>query len=189
MQEGGGGFGIHVDHSKHTLVSDTGDLWNVSCCIEPGVSQVQSPSSVLDFGFDTVDSVMEVGDAGGSLTMVDLGNGVAVGGMLEDVSDFEAVAEGFFVQAPSPTSLVLDQDALGVEVQVPEEEVMDGPGVVESLAAQEEAKLVAWLKTFYRIPHKSLLHHVQGEPKTNVTCMQATSLSCTMFCSEAFHAS
>jgi len=69
------------------------------------------------------------------------------------------------------------------------EETMDGQGVVESLAAQEEVKLVAWRKAFHRIPHKPLIHHVQGEPKTNVTCMQATSLSCTMFCSEAFHAS
>jgi len=85
--------------------------------------------------------------------------------------------------------LVPDQDDLGVEVQVPEEEAMDGPGVVESLAAQEEAKLVAWRKAFYRIPHKPLFHHVQGELKTNVTCMQAMYTSCTMFCSEAFHAS
>jgi len=59
---------------------------------------------------------------------------------------------------------------------------MDGPGVVESFASQEEAKLVAWRKAFYRIPHKPLL---QGEPKTNVTRMQAS----TMFCSESFHAS
>ena len=109
--------------------------------------------------------------------------------MPEDVGVFDAFAEGFFVQALSPSSLVLDQDALGVEVQVPEEEAMDSLGVVESLAAQEEAKLVAWRKTFFRIPHKSLLHHVQGELKTNVTCMQATSMSSTMFCSEAFHAS
>ena len=72
--------------------------------------------------------------------------------MPEDVGVFEAVAEGFFVQAPSPTSLVLDQDALGVEVQVPEVEAMDGPGVVESLAAQDEEKLVAWWKAFYRSP-------------------------------------
>ena len=60
---------------------------------------------------------MEVGDTSGSLTTVDLGDGVAVEGMLEDVGDFEAVAAGFFVQAPSPSSLVSDQDALGVEVQ------------------------------------------------------------------------
>ena len=57
------------------------------------------------------------------------------------------------------------------------------------MAAQGEAKLVAWRKAFHRIPHKPLLHHVQGEMKTNVTCMQATSPSCTMLCSEAFHAS
>ena len=77
-----------------------------------------------------VDSVMEVGVDGGSLATVDLGNGVAVEGMPDDVGDCEAVAAGFFVQAPSPSSLVPDQDALGVEVQVPEEEAMDGPRVV-----------------------------------------------------------
>ena len=117
---------------------------NVSCSMEPGVSQVRSPSSVSDFDFETVDSVMEVGDAGGSVPTVDLGDGVTVEGKPEEVGGFEAVAEGFFVQAPSPSLLLLDQDALGVEVQVPEEEAMDNLGVVESLAAQEEAKLVAW---------------------------------------------
>ena len=120
--------------------------------MEPGVSQVQSLSLVSDFGFDTVDSIMVVGDAGSSLATVDLGDGVAVEGMPEDVGGFEAVAAGFFVQAPSPSSLVLEQDAMGVEVQVPEEEAVDGPGVVESLAAQEEVKLVAWRKAVYRIP-------------------------------------
>ena len=54
---------------------------------------------------------------------------------------------------------------------MPEEEAMDGQGVVRSLAAQEKAKLVAWRKAFHRISHKPLLHHVQGKPKTNVACM------------------
>ena len=103
MQEGGGGFGIQVNHSEYTLVPDTGDLWNVSCSMEPGVSQMQSPSSDSDFGCDTESS-------------------------------------------PQP-----------------------------------EAKLVVWRKAFYRIPHKPLFHRVQGEPKTNVTCIQATYTSCTMF--------
>jgi len=151
--------------------------------MEPGVSQVQSPSLVSDCGCDTVNIVKEVGDADGSVAMVDLGDGVANEGMPEDVSDFEAVAAGFVMQAPSPSSLVLDQDALGVGVQVPEEEAMHGSGVVESLSVQEEAKLVAWRKAFYRIPCKPLLHHVQGKPKTNVTCMEAISMSCTMYCS------
>jgi len=61
---------------------------------------VQSPSLVSDFGFDTVNSVMEVDDAVGILAMVDLGDGVAVEAMLEDVGGFEAVAAGFFLQAP-----------------------------------------------------------------------------------------
>jgi len=154
VQKGGGGFGFQVDHSEHTLVqvADTGDLWNVSCSMEPGVSQVRSLSLFSDFGFDTVDSVMEVGDPVGSLAMLDLGGGVADEGMLEDVGSFEADAAGFFMQALLPSSLVLDQDTLGVEVQVPEEEALDGPGVVESLAAQDEEKLVAWWKAFYRSP-------------------------------------
>ena len=62
------------------------------------------------------------------------------------------------------------------------------PRVVESLAAQEEAKLVAWRKAFFWMPNKPFLHHVQGELKNNFTCMQATSMSFTMFCSEAFYA-
>ena len=64
-----------------------------------------------------------------------------------------------------------------------EEEAKDGLGVVELLSAQEEVTLVSWRKAFYRIPCKPLLHHVQGKPKTNVTCMEAISMSCTMYCS------
>ena len=61
---------------------------------------------------------------------------------------------------PLPSPLLLDQDALGVEVQVPEEEAKDSSGAVESLAAQEEVKLTFWRKAFYR-PHKYLLNIVR----------------------------
>ena len=72
-----------------------------------------------------------------------------------------------------------------MEVQVPEEEAMVGPGVVAFLAAQEKAKLTVWQQAFSRIPHKSFLQSVQGEPTTGVTCME----SFTMSCSKAFRAS
>jgi len=38
----------------------------------------------------------------------------------------------------------LDQVTLGLQVQVPEEEAMVGPGVVAFSEAQEKAKLTAW---------------------------------------------
>ena len=83
----------------------------------------------------------------------------------------------------------LRRPILGMEVQVPEEEAIVGPGVVAFLAAQEKAKLTAWQQAFSRIPHKSFLQSVQGEPTTSVTCVEATYLSCTMSCSKAFRAS
>ena len=83
----------------------------------------------------------------------------------------------------------LDQVTLGLEVQVPEEEVMVGLGVVAFLAAQEKAKLTPWQQAFSRIPRKSFLQSVQGEPTTGVTCMQATYPSCTMSRSKVFRAS
>ena len=83
----------------------------------------------------------------------------------------------------------LDQITSGMEVQVPEEEAMVGPGVVASLAAQEKAKLTAWRQAFSRIPLKSPFQSVQGEPTTGVTCMEATYPSCTMSCSKGIRAS
>ena len=115
VQEGGGGFGIQVDlASIHLFLTK---VISGMCRVPWNQGQVQSLSLVSDFGCVTVEFDMEVGDTSSSLTTVDLGDGVAVQGMLEDVGDFEAVAAGFFVQAPSPSSLVSDQDALGVEVQ------------------------------------------------------------------------
>ena len=64
--------------------------------------------------------------------------------MVVNVGGFEAVVEGFFADASAPSPLLLDQDALGVEVQVSEEAAKDSSGMVESLSAQEALKLVAW---------------------------------------------
>jgi len=76
-----------------------------------------------------------------------------------------------------------------MEVQVSEEEAKDVSGVVDCLSAQEEVKLVAWRKAFNRIPHKPPLQIVQGELKTGITCLEATFMSCTLPCSQAFRAS
>jgi len=94
--------------------------------------------------------------------------------MMVDMGGLEDAAEGFFADASTPSSLLLDQDALGVEVQVPEEEDMDGPGVVTNLTAQKEAKLAACRKAFYKIPQKPPLQSVHGEPTTGVTYVKAT---------------
>ena len=94
--------------------------------------------------------------------------------MMVDLDGLEDVVEGFFAAASAPSPVSLDQVTLGMEVQVPEEEAMVGPGVVAFLAAQEKAKLTAWQ---------------QGEPTTGVTCMETTYPSCTMSCSKAFRAS
>jgi len=40
--------------------------------------------------------------------------------MMLDVGGFEAVVQGFFADASAPSPLLLDQDVLGVEVQVSE---------------------------------------------------------------------
>jgi len=109
--------------------------------------------------------------------------------MMVDLGGLEDVVEGFFAAVSAPSTVSLDQVTLGLEVQVPEEEAMVGPGVVAFLAAQEKAKLTAWQQAFSRIPHKSFLQSVQGEPTTSVTCVEATHPSCTMSCSKAFRAS
>ena len=63
--------------------------------------------------------------------------------IMVDVGGFEAVVEGFFANASAPSPLLLDQDALGVQVQVSEEAAKDGSEMVESLSAQVAVKLVA----------------------------------------------
>jgi len=109
--------------------------------------------------------------------------------LLLDVSGFEAVAQGFFADASAPSPLVLDQDVLGVDVQVSEEAIKDGSEMVESLSAQEAVQLLAWRKTFRRIPYKTFLQVAQAELKTGFTHMEATFVGCTLPCSEAFRAS
>jgi len=83
---------------------------------------------------------MHVGDA----AMVDTDNRAADAEMMVDLGGLEDVVEGFFAAASAPSPVSIDQVTLGMEVQVPEEEAMVGPGVVAFLAAQEKAKLTAW---------------------------------------------
>jgi len=109
--------------------------------------------------------------------------------LLLDVAGFEAVAQGFLADASEPSPLVLDQDILGVDVQVSEEAIKNGSEMVESLSAQEAVQLVAWRKTFRQMPYKNFLQGAQAELKTGVTHMEATFIGCTLPCSEAFHAS
>jgi len=103
-------------------------------------------SSTLDtvVGDYAEDSVMHVGDADGTVPTVDTNDRAADAETMVYLGSLEDVVEGFFAAALAPSPLLLDQITLGMEVQVPEEEVMVGPGVVASLASQEKAKLTAW---------------------------------------------
>jgi len=83
--------------------------------------------------------------------------------MMLNMGSFEAAVQGFFADVSAPSPLLLDQDVLGVEVQVSEEEIKDGSEMVESLSAQEAVKLVAWRKAFHRISHKTFLQVAQDE--------------------------
>ena len=65
-----------------------GDLLNASFSLEPGFSKVQSPSFDTDVGAYTDDSVMEAGDADGTVATADPGDRAAVEGMLVDVYGF-----------------------------------------------------------------------------------------------------
>jgi len=87
---------------------------------------------------------MHVGDADGTVPTVDTNDRAADAETMVYLGSLEDVVEGFFAAALAPSPLLLDQITLGMEVQVPEEEVMVGPGVVASLASQEKAKLTAW---------------------------------------------
>ena len=186
---GGGDFGIQDDHRELTPFRDVGDLLNASSFLEPEVSPVHSSALDSVVGVYAEDSVMHVGDADGTVAMVDTDDRAADAEMVVDLGGLEDVVEGFFAAASAPSPVLLDQVTLGMEMQVPEEEAMVGPGVVAFLAAQEKAKLTAWQQAFSRIPHKFFLQSVQGEPTTGVTCMEATYPNGTMSCSEAFRAS
>ena len=48
--------------------------------------------------------------------------------MMVDLGGLEDVVEGFFENASVPSPLSLDQVTLGMELQLPEEEAMVGPG-------------------------------------------------------------
>jgi len=161
----------------------------LSFFLEPEVSPLHSLALDSVVGVHAEDSVMHVGDADGTVAVVDMDDRAADAEMMVDLGGLADVVEGFiaFSSAPSPVSL--DQVTLGMEVQVPEEEAMVGLGVVVFLAAQEKAKLTAWQQAFSSVPHQSFLQSVQGEPTTGVTCMEATYPSCTMSCSKAFRVS
>ena len=148
-------------------------------------------STALDtvVGVYADDSVMHVGDADGTVATVNTDDRAADEEMMVDLGGLEDIVEGFFADASAPSPLSLDQVSLGMEVQVPEEEATVSPGGVVSLTAQEKAKLTVWRQAFSRIPHKSPLQSVQGEPTTGVTCMEATYPSCTMSCSKGVRAS
>ena len=137
----GGGFGIQDDHGKLTHFPDVGDLLNVSFSLEPEVSRVHSLALDSVVGVYAEDSVMPVGDADGTVTMVDMDDQTADAEMMVDLGSLEDVVEVFFAGAPAPSPVSLDQVILGLEVQVPEEEVMVRPGVVAFFVAQEKAKL------------------------------------------------
>ena len=84
---------------------------------------------------------MHVGDADGTVAMVDTDDQAADAEMSVDLGGLEDVVEGFFAVALSPSPVSVDQVTLGMEVQVPEVEVMIDPEVVAFLTAQEKAKL------------------------------------------------
>ena len=184
---GGGGFGIQDDHRELTPFPDVGNLLNASFFLKPEVSPAHSSALDSVVGVHAEDSVMHVGDADGTVAMVDTDNRAAEAEMMVDLGGLEDIVEGFSAAVLAPSPVSLNQVTLGMEVQVPEEEAIVGQGVVAFLAAQEKAKLTAWQQAFSRIPQKSFLQSVQGET-TCVTCMEATYPSCTMSCSKAFRA-
>jgi len=128
---------------------------NASFFLEPEVSPVHSLALDSVVGVYVEDSFMHVGDADGTVAIVDTDNQAADTEMMVDLGGLEDVVEGFFAAASALSPVPLDQVTLGMEVQVPEEKAMVGPGVVAFLAAQEKAKLTAWQQAFSRIPHKS----------------------------------
>jgi len=71
VMAGGGGFGIQDDHRELTPFPDAGDLLNASFFLEPGVSPVHSSALDTVVGVYAEDSVMHVGDADGTVAMVD----------------------------------------------------------------------------------------------------------------------
>ena len=89
-----------------------------------------------------------------------------------DVVGLEAVAQGFFSDASSPSPLLLDQDALGVEVHVSEEEkeMQVSEEEVESLLTQEE-KLISWRMCFGRLPDTPSLMPEQDDPNADMSWM------------------
>ena len=74
------------------------------------------------------DSVMHAGDTDGAVATVNMDDQGADEEMMVDLGGLEDVVEGFFENASVPSPLSLDQVTLGMELQLPEEEAMVGPG-------------------------------------------------------------
>jgi len=91
-----------------------GDLLNASFFLDPGDSQLHSPSSDTDVGVYVDDFVMEAGNADGKVATADQSERAADEGMLLDVGGFEVVAEGFFRACVVNFAIVARQRYLGV---------------------------------------------------------------------------
>jgi len=141
VMAGGGGFEIQDDHRDLTPFPDAGDLLNASFFLEPEVSPVHSSALDSVVGVYAEGSVMHVGDADVTVALVDTDDRPTDAEMLVDLDCLEDVVEGFFAVVLSPSPVSVDQVTLGMEVQVPEVEVMIDPEVVAFLTAQEKAKL------------------------------------------------
>jgi len=119
------------------MITASSHLLNASFFLEPGVSPVHSSALDTVVGVYVDDSVMLVGDADGTVARVDTDDRAADEEMMVDLGGLEDVVEVFFADVSASAPLSLDQVTLGLEMHVPEEEAMVGPGVVASLAAQE----------------------------------------------------
>ena len=93
---GGGGFGIQDDHRELTSFPDAGDLLNAPFFLEPEVLPVHSSALDSVIGWYAEDSVMHVGDADGTVAMVDTDDRAADAEMMVDLGGLEDVVEGFF---------------------------------------------------------------------------------------------
>jgi len=126
---------------------------------------VQSPSSVVDFGAFLFDE----GSSVSWMLPVTEGARREVSLCVDSVV-LSPVPQGFSELSQLAVADDLAMDVLSSSLSSP---AKDGSGLVDSLAAQEEVKLVSWRKKFRRIPYKPFLPIVQGALKTGVSRMEA----------------
>jgi len=93
VMAGGGVFGIQDDYREFTPFSDAGDLWNASFFLEPEVSPVHSSALDSFDGVHTEDSFMHVGDADGTVAMVDTDDRAADAEMMVNLGGLEDAVE------------------------------------------------------------------------------------------------